>query len=219
MEFGIIIPNRYPDIIAPLVRSFAQFEPDVRVIVIANGHANGYGFEMLPLDDPFIYSKAANLGMRALDPLDVILLNDDCVLLENRCLTRLAYLGKAHENAGILSPLIKGCAGNPLQRWHEREKYWTPHQVIQHQLGTMPICFPCVWIARKLIDRIGLMDETVTNYGRDDDEYCNRARAAGFFTSVTSWVTVQHGDGGVELGEGRGKTWSLSFARRLRGHD
>lgn len=217
-EFGIVIPNRYPDIIAPLIQSLKDFEPGVRVIIVADGHTNDYGFEMIPYEEPFVFSKAVNMGIKALGTADAILLNDDCVLLECRSLSRLAYIGCIHGNIGILSPLIKGCAGNPIQRWHEKEKYWRPLQVIQNQLGTMPICFPCVWIARKLIDTIGPMDEKFVAYGFDDDDYCMRARAAGFLTSVTTWVTVQHGDGGTELGDGRGKTWNLSFERRKREH-
>jgi hypothetical protein len=215
-DFGVVIPNHYPDVIFPLVQSLKRLEPDARVIVIADGHTNSYGFEMIPYEGPFVFSKAVNMGIKALDSADVILLNDDCVLLEEFSLSKLAYLGEIHQDIGILSPLIRGCVGNPLQRSHELKTYWKPFKVIQHQGGEMPICFPCVWISRRLINTIGLLDESFTGYGFDDNNYCNRTRAAGFHTSVTSWVTVQHGDGGRELGEGRGKTWSISYARRDR---
>jgi GT2 family glycosyltransferase len=62
-----------------------------------------------------------------------------------------------------------------------------------------------------MIQNIGLLDERFTGYGFDDDNYCLRARSAGYHTGITRQLRIKHGSGGVQLD--RGKNWSCSFAR------
>ncbi len=214
MPLTIIIPNRYPDIIAPLIESMNRLDPIHRTIIIANGHSNSYGFEMIPYDWPkFCYSHAINLGLRASSG-NVILLNDDIRLLEEDTFQRLDKIGMSRSEIGVLSPLIKGCAGNPIQRWHERHICWGEFEKLKYQHGMPPVCFPCVWVRRETIEAVGELDETITTYGGDDVEYCIRIRKTGYRTAVTSSIVVQHGDGSRALGEGRGSSWSLSYARQ-----
>ena len=73
------------------------------------------------------------------------------------------------------------------------------------------ICFPCVYVNREMIDEIGGLDESFTEYGFDDDDYCFRAREAGWKTMITSSLRIKHGSGGAQLV--RGSNWSCSFAR------
>ena len=75
---------------------------------------------------------------------------------------------------------------------------------------------PCVYVKRSVFEKVGLLNENLDGGRGEDVEFCTRCRKAGFLTAVTSRVTIQHGDGGTELGEGWGKTWGLSFARRSR---
>ena len=126
MSFGIVIPNRYPDIIVPLVESLRCFPTDdARIIIVADGHSNNYGFESIAYeDDHFCFSKAVNIGIRALGEHDVVIMHDDCVVLQPDTFRHLERIAHFSQDVGILSPLIKGCVGNPLQRWHERERYW-----------------------------------------------------------------------------------------------
>lgn len=213
MSCTIIIPNRFPDIIYPLVGSIQQLDPGHRVIVIAHEHDNSYGFEMIRYDWPvFSYSHAVNLGIAACND-NVILLNDDCKLVEPQTFSRLESIGMSRREIGLLSPLIKGCAGNPIQLWHDKHSWWRPGEALKYQHGVAPVCFPCVWIKRSVLDQIGPLDETITTYGGDDNEYCIRMRMNNYRTAVTSEVVVQHGDGSPLLGDGRGISWSLSFAR------
>jgi len=212
MSLEVIIPNRFPDIIAPLIESIARFEPQASVTIIADGHTNGYGHKVIPYNHPeFVYSKAVNLGIKSVET-NIVLLNDDCVLLEPNTFQRLEEVGMSRPEIGLVSPLIKGGVNNEFQRWHLRTICWDRGETLKYIHGVKPICFPCVWIKRTLIDKIGLLDESITGYGGDDNEYCIRTRKSCYRTAITSLVTVQHGTGEVQ--DVRGKTWNLSFLRR-----
>lgn len=212
MTYSVLIPNRYQEIIQPLVQSLYQFEPDASVVIIADHHTNNYGFDIIKHEmEKFSFSRAVNMGIEARPLDDIILINDDCVLLKPSFhqLSEIAYM---YPTVGILSPLIRGCVGNPVQRFHEYRKHWLEHENLKFVCGNAPVCFPCVYLKRDMIRKIGLMDETISGYGYDDNEYCERARRMEWETGVTCKVIVQHGDGARDLT--RGKTWSLSFARK-----
>lgn len=217
--YGVIIPNRFADVIAPLTRSIHEKIPcPPRIIIMADNHTNGYGFEMIPYTEPhFCFAQSVNMGIKALGNLDVIIANDDLVLLEWNFFDRLAQLAYADPKVGILSPLIMGCAGNPAQRYHERERYWTPDKDFINVKEPNPVCFPCVYVKREVFNQAGLLNEHHAGYGGDDIEMCRVARAAGWKTAITQRITIQHGDGSEALGEGRGKSWATSFARRWKG--
>jgi GT2 family glycosyltransferase len=78
--------------------------------------------------------------------------------------------------------------------------------------GFIPVCFPCVYIKRELINKIGLLDEDYIYYGFDDNDYCLKANEADYWTMITNKLYVKHGLGGAKLE--RGLNWSLSFARQ-----
>lgn len=217
MPFGIVICNRYPDIIAPLLESIHRLidRPLPRIMIVADGHSNSYGFEMVRYQQlNFSFSAATNLGIRSMSEHDIILLNDDTVLMEPNFFDRLAAIGEASPSIGILSPLILGCVGNELQRARGYRQYWLSNEFTKHVRGDKPVCFVAVWLRRKMLDEIGLLDERISGYANQDTDLCIRARKACWLTSITSRLTIRHGDGGPELGPGRGKTWSLSYARR-----
>jgi len=214
MSYTVVIPNRYPDIIQPLVESIRKFETNADVLIIGDHHRNTYGFDNIPHTmERFQFSRAVNMGIEARPYNDIILLNDDCKLLEPT-FGELAAEADKYPTVGILSPLIRGCVGNPVQRYHEYRKHWAEYENLKFVCGAQPVCFPCVFLRRAMISKIGLLDETIQGYGYDDDEYCQRARRMNWDTAVTCRVVVQHGDGARDLT--RGKTWSLSFSRKER---
>lgn len=217
--FGIVIPNRYEDIIDPLILSInVRIPHKPPIVIVADGHTRDYGFQMVAYDDKhFVFSRAVNLGMNQLPGRDIILLNDDCRIIEWNFFDRLEQLAYADDKIGILSPLILGCVGNEAQRWHERHLYWKPEKDFINVMEPNAVCFPCVFLKRKMIDEIGSMNESIASYGKDDIDYCWRARRAGWKTMVTQRTTILHGDGSAALGEGRGKSWSVSYSRRWKG--
>jgi len=214
--YGVIIPNRFEDVIDPLVRSIYDKIPNKPpIVIIADGHERDYGFSKVVYDDKhFVFSRAINLGLDALEGMDVILLNDDCVVLEWNFFDFLHRYAYSNDNIGLLSPMIVGAVGNPVQWWYARERLWKTTDDFIEVKEPEPICFPCVYIKRKALDRAGRMNEHIAGYGFDDHDMCTRIRRSGFKTAVTQRLIIQHGDGSDAMADGRGKSWATSFMRR-----
>jgi len=210
-NFSVVVPNRYHDIIIPLLESIAKYDPGLDVVIVADGHDRTYGYHIVKYDmKQFSFGRACNLGARIRPQNDIILLNDDCRLIHEKALTRLHEISCANPDVGIISPLIKGTVGTDIQNADRAQSYFRGRDIVRiAQRGQ--ICFPCVLIKRKTINDIGEIAE-VYSYGYDDVEYCRRALNGGWNVAVTSSVTVQHGDG--IYNPIRGTSWSLSYKRR-----
>lgn len=145
---------------------------------------------------------------------DVILCNDDMTCVQEDFFHRLASIANKYPRCGLMSPLIDGGVGNELQQYPANGFWPQGAEEIAIQgtaLDSIPVCFPCVYIKRKLINEIGGLDEKLIGYGFDDNDYCIRTRKAGYMTMITRQLYIRHGLGGINLD--RGNNWSLSFAK------
>jgi GT2 family glycosyltransferase len=129
--------------------------------------------------EPFCYARNVNLGIQACSG-DVLLMNDDCRMVEQATLETLQGVFALRPDIGIVSPNVDGeanvgvCAGQPIQ---ETKGY---------------LSFICALIRREVFDKIGLLDEKYTGYGSEDVDFCRRAQGAGFTLAITSMATVSH---------------------------
>jgi GT2 family glycosyltransferase len=172
--------------------------------LIADGHDRQYsGITTLLYKDPlFVFAKAVNMGIKALLTKDVILVNDDCQVIQPDFFRKLATYAAFHPDIGILSSLIRGKVGNDLQRWTPKTR-----ECLFEYENAIGICFPCVFLRRKMINQIGLLNEGFVDYGGEDTEYCTRARAAGWRTAVVTNLVIQHGDDASPLSPSFNKRW------------
>lgn len=69
------------------------------------------------------------------------------------------------------------------ERWHSQ---W------QGNLVEADVTFFCVLFKRRVVERIGLLDDTFFPGGFEDDDYCLRARAAGFSIYLARDVYIHH---------------------------
>lgn len=215
-KFTVVIPNKYPDVIKPLLDSINRYQSHpIDICIIADGHDNTYGFRSIPYDkDQFIFSHAANLGFNS-STKDIILINDDVRITAIDFFERLSSLAYSDSSIGILSPLIDGGCGNLYMFSSLVDQLWDD-TVIMHRPCTPYdyISFACVYIKRDLINSIGPMDEGFIDYGKDDTDYCIRAHNAGWKCSIVRELCAIHGIG-RPLGL-RGRNWSTSFSRQGR---
>jgi glycosyltransferase involved in cell wall biosynthesis len=212
--FAVVIPNKFPDVIKPLLESIrlnSKIQPNI--FIVADGHDNSYDKNLVKCDqDSFIFSKAANAGIKASVPHDVILVNDDVRLLDHQTFQSLFLQAYSDPSIGILSPLIDGGCGNVYMDYHRRDKLWSGEDII-YRPGTPTdyISFVCVYLKRQMLNQVGPMDESFTGYGRDDADMCIRAVKAGWKIAITSRIKVRHGEGGPVYK--RGLNWSTSYHR------
>lgn len=139
-------------------------------------------------EEPFVFARNANLGMRAAAPADVLLVNDDVQFTRPNTLRDLGDIARQHPDVGILSPQFLGQVGNGLQSTRtglcKRLTY-----------SRERLAFTCVLIRREVLERVGYLDERFTGYGSEDDDYCWRVQRAGYKLGVTPEVIVRHGFG------------------------
>ena len=99
---------------------------------------------------------------------------------------QLVKVANSDDNIGLLSPKILGGADNLLQTNPPADK------VISYSERYLALV--CTYIKRKVINKIGYLDETFNQgWGWDDVDYSRRARLAGFTLAVTPTVEVIHG--------------------------
>jgi GT2 family glycosyltransferase len=54
------------------------------------------------------------------------------------------------------------------------------------------VCFVCVFVPRRTLEAVGLLDEQFVGYGCDDDDYCLRVRKAGLKIGIFDGCFVDH---------------------------
>ena len=194
-SYAIVVLSGFPDIFEQFMDSLTLCELNTICVVVASDRMAedpwGIGLQedgcggLVIAPEPFSFPRNANIGIRAASPHDVFLVNDDVQFLTPGSVGRLAEIAHAHPEVGILSPQFEGRVGNRLQ---ERALY-LPCLAYSAQR----LCFTGVYIRREVLDLVGELDERFDGYGRDDDDYCRRVRAAGLKLAVTPEVVMRHG--------------------------
>jgi FkbM family methyltransferase len=183
MKFSIVIPtyNHCDDLLKPCIDSVIAYSrmTDVELIVSANGCTDntrsylddlkqqfdrlGFGDHLKVVwhDAALGFSKAVNAGIKVSTGTCVLLLNNDVILLgqyRNQWLDRLYAPFETNPRAGITSTLM----------------LYSP------QTGRDFAVFFCTLIHRKVIDKLGLLNEAYGVGAGEDTEYCFLAEEAGF---------------------------------------
>lgn len=182
-KFSIIIPtyNHCDDLLKPCVESVIAYSnmADVELIISANGCTDNTReyvqdlisrYDALGLpgqvklvwhDGALGFSRAVNAGIQASSGEKVILLNNDVIFLpqpRNNWLDRMNAPFATNPRVGITSTL----------------NLYSP------QTGRDFAVFFCVMIDRKVIDKLGLLDEAFGVGAGEDTAYCYHAEQAGW---------------------------------------
>ena len=147
--------------------------------------------------NPFCFSKAVNLAEGTTRVTDhLMILNDDTEAATTNWLYRLENLIEKQPEYGIISCSIEGGAYNK-----QNIKSAVGEDVSKTDLIDEPevtLAFIAVVISRACWNKVGPMDERFTGYGYEDNDYCLRARKAGFKTGITRAVIFKHGRDGQQ---------------------
>jgi GT2 family glycosyltransferase len=126
--------------------------------------------------------KATNQGLRASKSPYVVLMNNDTTA-EAQWLEKLRKPLLA--GYGISGPLTTAWGS-----WQGR--YKTNGLEFADVPATWQLAFFCTMIRREVLDQVGLLDEGFGVGLGDDDDYCNRARAAGFKLAIVQNLKIPH---------------------------
>jgi GT2 family glycosyltransferase len=189
----IVTLSKYPEHLRQLCRSIRATGEKAEIVVVvdegfrADGVPEGFAPIRLVEGAPkFNFARNANIGIAACPPdHDVFLVNDDVQIVTPGGLDRLAETA-ARDGVGVVAPHLLGPGGN-LRRVHRA-------------LGDVkPLngCFgwAAVYLSRKVLDKIGGLDERFDGYGMEDDDYNYRVFTAGLQNYVDGRCVAQHVSG------------------------
>lgn len=163
-------------------------------------------------DNPFCFAHNINIGIRAAGIDDAFLWNDDALLEAPVYSYPLTDMVRAIEYSqfetgapwGVVSCAVAGHAGPAFPSaktrmddlWQSISKSLWP---VRQPLGCKMVPFTAVYIPRRVIDAVGLLDERFTGeingepvYGGEDDAYCYECRKRGFSIGVFDGAVVNH---------------------------
>lgn len=152
------------------------------------------------------YAGGNNDGIALANGEYIILLNND-TLVPVGWLEKLLHLFQNHPKIGLIGP-VTNSAGNEqrieLDRLNEKNYEVISGEYIQRQSGvwfeTEKLGFFCVAIRRSVVEKIGVLDEKFGIGMFEDDDYCVRAKKAGFTLAVAEDCFVFH-KGSVSFGK------------------
>lgn len=176
MKYSVVIPtyNHCDDLLKPCVESIIKYTnmADIELIISANGCKDNtkeyvtnlqksyHNIKLIWSDDALGYPKATNLGIKASTCQKIILLNNDCQLLNQSTNEWLEILDNPFKNTNCgISCVIKEYS-----------------KVIKNNFAV----FFCVMIDRKVFDTIGYLNEEYGTGSGEDMEFCILAQNAGY---------------------------------------
>jgi GT2 family glycosyltransferase/glycosyltransferase involved in cell wall biosynthesis len=234
----IVIPS-YRDIdqVRTLVRSVLKTVPGAMARVIVADDCSGpahlaalrriKGIEVVAGEQNSGFAANVNRGLRASDPeRDVVVLNSDTEALPS-WLECLQYAAHRYEDVGIVGAQLQYPDGRIQFGGTVRNRdapQWFDHRYRFKAAGWGPadqtspalsVTGACMYVRRKVIERIGLLDE---RYGMayEDVDWCLRAWQAGFRVVYFPAAQLVHHESvtrGTELGE-RERASQLLFWER-----
>lgn len=184
MSHTVIIPSKTFANLIVCASAVWNHDPGSSMIVVDDGigwrEKDVRSAKVIPGIKPFVYARNCNLGIQACDD-DVILLNDDAILETPGGFKKLEALASSMPEHGLISA-VTDVAGNLAQR---------PRRIGLRDEARV-VAFICVYIPRRTIDQVGLLDERFTAYGWEDNDYCRRVRNAGLKLGIFDGCFVNH---------------------------
>lgn len=194
----LILQYNNADYTVKCLESIKKYTKNYRVIILDNGSEISEYEKIKPTldtmphilmrtDDNIGFIKGQNMCIaRSTAPYVVIQNNDTEV--EEGWLDKMLEVFIEYPDAGLVGPTTV-----IAESWQNREhieQQWGEIPRVR-QIGSM-LAFFCTVIKREVIQKVGyLSEEYGMGYG-DDDDYCERAKLAGFNLYLRGDVTVPH---------------------------
>jgi len=175
---------------------------DYEVIVVDNGSTDGTlelcrqeGIIFVSLASNMGFPVACNKGLQVATGDTLLLLNND-VLVARNWLSNMLRCLYSDPMIGIVGPITNYASGKQqidvpytnLDDMAERFKHSGPQQ----WLPTNRIIGLCFLFKRELMDKIGILDERYSPGHYEDDDYCFRARRAGYMLRIAGDSFIFH---------------------------
>ena len=191
-QLSILIPSKTARNFLTCAEAVRRHEPEVPILLVNDGIPDVEALlrpELMPCRSvpgvkPFSFARNVNIGIRAAEEDDILLLNDDALLRTPFGFTLLQKTAEAYPEWGVIAATTNS-VGNPHQ---------LPKGLGLRREPRM-VCFVAVLIPRATIDRVGELDERFGApgcYGFEDDDFCLRVRQAGLQIGIHDGCFVDH---------------------------
>lgn len=244
----IIVSHGNPKITIHCLHALAKTDSQesFRVIWIDNGSEAGERklvndcLDLMPFDslrrfqeNNLGFSRAANIGIRESlkgDAAGLILMNNDVVVADPGWLNRMIDFQAGHPRTGIIGCLTNTGRIQNFERYQKITGYESGDPMEYHnslppmikEITSSCVPFSCVLLNRRMVEKVGFLDEDFSPGYGDDDDYCDRARMAGWKTVILLNVIVYHAHGETfkaifdekELGAMKARSRQLYFQKK-----
>ncbi len=209
-SISVVIPSKIVSNLVPCVAALAANEPHAKIIVVDDGLDLSDGEQrtfieshctIIAGEKPFVFARNVNLGIQAAGADDVVVMNDDALLDTPGGLSMMGTFAENIPELGIISAACNN-VGNVNQHARRQDR-------LVLRMEPRMVCFVCVFIPRRTIEAVGLLDQRFIFYGMDDDDYCLRIRKQGLIIGICDGCVVDHSKlnstfRGADNGGGRG---------------
>jgi GT2 family glycosyltransferase len=207
IKTSIIIPSYNGlELLKECIEAIRKYTPEkYEIIVVDNGSEDRTTkyclrekIRLISLPKNKGFPAACNLGLKVATGDALLLLNNDVIVTHNWLSNMLSCLYSS-DRIGIVGPYTNYASGRQLKdsgytdlsQFHEiaaeankrNPELWVP---LNRLVGL------CFLFKRELMNKIGLLDEQFTPGHYEDDDYCYRARLAGFELVLAGDVIVHH---------------------------
>ncbi|GIP31294.1 glycosyltransferase family 2 protein [Paenibacillus sp. J2TS4] len=207
MLTSIIIPTyKGLHLLQDCVQSIRQFtEEPYEIIVVDNASGDGtleycvqQGIDFVSLPSNRGFPVACNYGMKLARGDCVLLLNND-IVVSHHWLANLLNCLTSQPDRGIVGPMTNYVSGKQqsdlqyedLSQFHHLTETVNRPDPAKWQEVERLVGF-CFAFKRELMDRIGWLDERFSPGHYEDDDYCYRARQAGYKLAIAGDTHVHH---------------------------
>jgi GT2 family glycosyltransferase len=177
-------------------------EQPYEIIVIDNGSTDGTldycrqeKVSFISLASNRGFPTACNKGLRMASGNTLLLLNNDVLVSRNWLKNMMTCLYSA-EDIGIVGPLTNYASGRQQVNMPFTSLDEMAGQLNEPDAGkwlhTDRIVGLCFLFKRELMEQIGLLDERFSPGHYEDDDYCYRARNAGYKLMIAGDVFIFH---------------------------
>lgn len=186
--YSVIIPSNNLSNLKACVKALRDAGETCRVFVVWDGPewptSEDRNLMVISGRNPFCWSRNVNMGIQAAGTDDVIVMGDD-ILLQTP--SGLGWMAQAWSRFGIVSARIKG----PAHPIHAGDMPRGGYADITGS-GFVPFC--CVFLRRKMLDEVGLLDERFVPGGYEDNDLCMRAvlGKSAWRIGVANMTVVDH---------------------------
>jgi len=219
VDIIVCVHNALPDVQRCLNSLIAHTTKPYHLILVDDGsesetsdflknYLNLFPIELIRNEEAQGYTRAANQGLRAATGEYMILLNSDTIV-SPYWLDRLIACAQSDSTIGMVGPLSNTASWQSIPKIESRGDWaknplpqdFSVEQMANRLAAHSARIYPrlpflngfCLLIKRQLIESIGYFDEETfaQGYGEEND-YCFRARQAGWDLTVADDVYIYH---------------------------